>query len=88
MTGWPAPAHLVAAHARAVGRHAGQRESDGVGSIGQQAPDRFGRHVTFDRIALDDGGVTRSDTVGYPDRLPELRASRIIGHLDGGAVGS
>ena len=82
------PARLVAAHAGAVGWHAGQRQTGGVGSIGQQTPDRFGRHVSFDRVAVDDRGVARGGTVGYPDRPPELGARRIIGHLDRGAVRS
>ena len=57
------PGGGVAAHAGGVGRHAPQSESRGVGALVEELHNRAGGNVTFDDIAIHEGGVARRGTL-------------------------
>lgn len=53
------PRRLVAAHARGVAGHAGQREADDVVAIREESFDCGQRDVSFEYVAGNDGRVAR-----------------------------
>ena len=73
-------------HARRAEGHAGHRKAGRGWSFAQETKHVLSRHVTFDRIALDDGGVARRHLVGDSDVRPIRRPFDVIGDLDLGLV--
>ena len=59
-------------HPRRAARHACHSESACFRTLGEQSLDFPCRHVTFDRIALDDGGMATAQRVGYAVLRPIL----------------
>ena len=45
-------------HSGGSNRHPGYGQADGCRAIGEQPPDDSGRHVSFDDITIDLGGMT------------------------------
>lgn len=79
------PGLRVAPHTGGVGRHARQRQPNGVGSIIEQLADGAGRHVSFDHVAIDEGGVARGSARRNSVVCLECGQVLILSQIDAGS---
>lgn len=79
------PGLRVAPHAGGVGRHARQCQPDRVGSIVEQLEDGAGRHVPFDHVTIDEGGVARGSARRNAVVRLECGQILILSEIDAGS---
>ena len=79
------PRIMIASHARRVRRHPGKRESDDIGTVGEQLHDGLAGHVAFNRVSVDHCGVTRAGFPVHTEIGLELSYVRIFGEINFGS---